>query len=137
MIFCDFGKLVILVNTNPLFPIFIFFNNLSSSASKSSSFFSDLNLNINFKLRIYIGGSTTYQDEEGSDADYWEPFFIIYDKKSCKRNEEIEKTFLKKPFYNSPVFTSKKPIFGMKWNSYVNLNLDKFISTSNIARLHF
>lgn len=88
--------------------------------------FNDLNLGINYKLRIYIGGSTSYKDEEGSDTDYWEPRFIIYDKQSCKRNEEIEKSLIKKPFYVSPIFTSKKPVFGMKWNSYVNLNLDQF-----------
>ena len=49
--------------------------------------FNDLNLEIIYKLRIFISCSTFYQDEECSDTDYWEMTFIIYDKQRCKRNE--------------------------------------------------
>lgn len=87
--------------------------------------FSDLNIQTCHNLRIYVGGSYT-RSSDNSDTDYWEPFICVYDKKQMKGGHEISRSLLKKPNLVSPFFGNQKPLLGMRWNSYVNLNLDQF-----------
>lgn len=87
--------------------------------------FTDLNLRICFNLRIYIGGLYEHKDREGSRKYYWEMQFAVFDKETLLRCHEIEKSLTKKPNLVSPILNNGKPLYGMKWNSYVNLNLDK------------
>lgn len=88
--------------------------------------FSDLNIAACLNLRIYVGGSYTRSSGDNSDTDYWEPFFCVFDKKELAQCPEISKALKNKPYLVSPFFGNQKPLLGMQWNSYVNLNLDQY-----------
>lgn len=83
----------------------------------------DFNLQIDTNLRIYVGGLTKKNYTDTSFFDYWMPEFIVYDIPTNTRQPEIPKELKMKP--NMKIADNDPPFYGFKWNSFVNINLDK------------
>lgn len=84
----------------------------------------EFNLQITTKLRVYINGSTTVSSGNSSYVNYWEPYFIIYNRTTHKICPEISKRLIKKPLYHFRG-TFEKSDIPFDWHTYIDLNLDE------------
>lgn len=93
--------------------------------------FHDYGLPINSKLRIHINGSTHRTYGKTSHTDYWNPYFIVFNKKSRNRVPNLAKELGSKPNKNEKLLLAGD-LSGEKWHTSVDLDLSK-IGIDNVV----
>lgn len=118
----DFNSLII----NQIKTKFAYFNNLdfflhhqiNNDEVTLLKFFEDLDLPVNFDLKIYVGGGTVIKCSDVDFEYFWEPFLYIYDKNKNESCKVIDKTLINK---KSCSFNA----FGYECNFCIELNLNR------------
>lgn len=91
----------------------------------------DYNIPPTNNIRIYLGGSTTVESQDQqTTANYWKPFFIVYDAKTGKKNQDISDQLVSYTAKDVK-FPAGKNAQGLKAHTTLTFNLDK-VGTENI-----
>lgn len=109
----------------------------SSQKVSLSKILNEFQLPSNMNLKLYMGGSCKNYQNNVTLSGYWTPTFIVFDSKSGKRCEDIEKSLVSSPNMkncNPAVNYLQKQIYGFVWTFCVDLNLDS-IETDKIIIL--
>lgn len=88
----------------------------------------DFNIQVSMRVRIYIGGATTEQNQRNSnqppETNYWEPKFIVYDSKSGEKCPAISNVLETNPNKETSYPCGKK-FLGFDAHTLVNLDLNQ------------
>lgn len=125
------------INTN--WNEYKFFRAIVIPSSQKVSLLKILNefhLPSNMNLKLYVGGSAKNYQNNVTLSGYWTPFFIVFDSKSGRRCEDIEKSLVSPTNMrncNPAVNYMEKQIYGFVWTFSVDLNLDSIDSNKMIV----
>lgn len=88
----------------------------------------DFNLQVSNRIRIYVGGATTEQEQHNSNqppvTNYWEPKFIVYDANNHARCPAISSALESNPNKETS-FSAGKNFMGFKAHTVVDLDLSQ------------